>query len=135
MLDGIRATKNFRDGFWQGFYGENLKAIIDLGADEQIQKVTFGLLQNHDSWIIMPKKISLLSPDDLHEFNLDDSINLGKLVRDFGIKKKDFDLHPKKRTRYLKVVPESIGNCPPWHNGNGYPSWIFADEIILGKAN
>lgn len=133
LLNGIRASENFRDGFWQGFYGRDFEVIIDLGKEEHLRKITLGLLQNQGSWIFLPKKITLFSSDDMFDYNVEDEIDLGEPKKDFQIRKTDFKLELKNSPRYLKIVAKSIGNCPEWHNGNGFPSWIFADEIILEK--
>ena len=31
--------------------------------------------------------------------------------------------------RYVKVFVKTIGNCPSWHYGVGYPAWFFLDEV------
>ena len=33
--------------------------------------------------------------------------------------------------RYVKVFVKTIGNCPSWHYGVGYPAWFFLDEVIV----
>jgi len=35
----------------------------------------------------------------------------------------------KIKTRYIKMHIETIGLCPSWHYGVGYPAWFFMDEI------
>ena len=35
------------------------------------------------------------------------------------------------KARYIKVHVETLGNCPSWHYGVGYPAWFFMDEIIV----
>lgn len=33
--------------------------------------------------------------------------------------------------RYVRVYIESIGLCPSWHYGVGYPVWAFVDEVVV----
>ena len=33
--------------------------------------------------------------------------------------------------RYLRVRVQTIGLCPPWHYGVGYPAWFFLDEVTV----
>ena len=33
--------------------------------------------------------------------------------------------------RYVRVKIETIGVCPPWHYGVGYPAWFFIDEVVV----
>ena len=36
----------------------------------------------------------------------------------------------EQEVRYLRVVIENLGKCPPWHEAAGADAWIFADEIV-----
>ena len=31
LADGLKGSRDFKDGFWQGYEGTDLEAIIDLG--------------------------------------------------------------------------------------------------------
>ena len=33
--------------------------------------------------------------------------------------------------RYIKVKVKTIGLCPSWHYGVGYPAWYFMDEVSV----
>ena len=46
------------------------------------------------------------------------------------IEEKRFEFD-RAKTRYIKIIAESLKTCPDWHRGFGKPSWIFIDEIIL----
>jgi hypothetical protein len=35
------------------------------------------------------------------------------------------------KARYIKVDIQTIGMCPSWHYGVGYPAWFFLDEISV----
>ena len=54
LVDGLRGAKSHTDGRWQGFEGDDLEAVIDLGRAERISAVTVGFLQNTSAWIFMP---------------------------------------------------------------------------------
>lgn len=48
----------------------------------------------------------------------------GSMLQKFGVEK-------EFKTRYIRIVAKTYGNCPPWHPGHGNPAHIFADEIIV----
>lgn len=33
--------------------------------------------------------------------------------------------------RFVRVKVKNPGTCPLWHLGNGNPTWLFLDEIII----
>jgi hypothetical protein len=33
--------------------------------------------------------------------------------------------------RFVRVRVKNSGPCPSWHLGNGNPTWLFLDEIII----
>ena len=35
------------------------------------------------------------------------------------------------KARYIKVDIKTLGMCPSWHYGVGYPAWFFMDEIMV----
>jgi hexosaminidase len=37
----------------------------------------------------------------------------------------------KEPIRKIRVTGKSMGKCPKGHLGEGFDSWLFADEIIL----
>ena len=37
-----------------------------------------------------------------------------------------------QNARYVKVVAENFGECPPWHLGAGGQGWLFVDELVIG---
>src|SRR5215831_16160612 len=57
LIDGVRGTKNFGDGAWQGYQGQDLIAVVDLGAPQKVSKLGAGFLQDVGSWIWMPSAV------------------------------------------------------------------------------
>ena len=33
--------------------------------------------------------------------------------------------------RYIRVDVQTLGLCPSWHYGVGYPAWFFMDEVSV----
>ena len=132
LVNSLRGSDNFTDGFWQGFEGSNLDVIIDLGKKQSITRVAIGTLQANRSWIFFPKSVTVLLSDDGEKFNKVAEIKNDVSVKLEGNIQKTFEAKIEKESgRYIKIIAENIGVCPDWHPGTGGKAWIFADEIIV----
>ena len=132
LIDGIRGSKNFTDGAWQGYQGQDLIATIDLGRTQNVSKLGAGFLQDVGSWIWMPREIHF-------EFSIDGKNFMPALTlindvseNEYGAIVKDFAGTIKSQpARYVKIIAHNYGQIPAWHPGAGGKAWIFADEIII----
>ncbi len=132
LIDHLRGTSDFRTGAWQGYYGVDLVAVVDLGNQQLVKKLEIGFLQDQNSWIFMPLYV---------EFQISlDGINyesLGKIYNTVSDKENGgfINIFARKLdnqiVRYVKVIGLNRGDCPDWHVGKGEPAWIFADEIEI----
>lgn len=129
LINTIRGGDNFRTGNWQGYYGENLDVMLDLGEKVKAKKIGIGFLQDENSWIFMPVKVHFeVSTDGINYEvlgtidNTTDPMQTGGIIRDFSI-----DVN--REIKYVKIFAENLGTCPEWHKGYPNPCWIFADEI------
>ncbi|MDX1365433.1 MAG: family 20 glycosylhydrolase [Arenibacter latericius] len=126
MVNVVRGSKNFHDGQWQGWLGDNMELVIDMETPTEIEEIIVGSLENQGSGIYFPIEINVYLSDDGKTYKKE-----GTLKRDFAanIKSelKDFviDLN-KQTTRFIKVEAINLGTPP---TGGG--SWMFIDEIIV----
>lgn len=132
LTDGLKGSDQFRDGYWQGFFGEDLEIVIDLEEKTSINELALGAYQYNLSWIMLPKSIEILGSDDGVEFQ-----SLNKIEHDISAQKEGQFFHefiiPFKEisTRYVKVIARNYGTLPEWHPAAGANAWLFIDEISL----
>jgi predicted alpha-1,2-mannosidase len=132
LIDGIRGGADFRTGDWQGFEGANLDLVIDLSKSQTINKISAGFMQDENAWIFFPTKMQVEISDDGQNFSPAGEVICEVAPTEKGVLQKDFVLNLKgKKARYVRVVGVSLGSCPDWHKGAGYPCWVFADEISI----
>jgi hypothetical protein len=137
LIDGIRGTTNWTSGAWQGYWGKDLVAVVDLGKPQSITKLGAGFLQDAGSWIWMPRTVSfevsldgqnftpvLTIPNDVPDGS-DPANNAGTIAKDF-VK----NITPRE-ARFVRIKAVNFGKIPAWHPGYGGDAWIFADEIII----
>ena len=132
LTDGLRGTNWCNDGRWQGFYGVDLAATIDLGEVKTLTGIGTTFLQNTASWIFVPRSVEYLLSEDGIQFN--SAATFGNLARDGKLADGSYDYSQPlrdSRARFVKVVARNIGTCPDWHPGKGEPAWIFVDEIVI----
>jgi hypothetical protein len=131
LIDGLRGTTNFSGGAWQGYQGQDLIAVVDLGKLQQVTHLGAGFLQDVRSWILMPRQIEFDLSSDGRQFvnvlsipvDVSDKLN-EVVIRDFV-----GNISPQA-ARYVRIRARSYGKLPAWHPGGG-DSWIFADEILI----
>ena len=131
LIDGMRGTSSYNDGYWQGYEGKDFSGIIDLGKNTKIQKISAGFLQNNGSWIFLPLHVTFSVSDDGKNFILVETVKNTVPANIPDIIQKDFSAAKELNARYIKVDAKSIGKCPSWHPGAGGDSWLFMDEIIV----
>jgi hypothetical protein len=134
LLDGRVASIDHRDKNWQGFLGDDLNVVIDLGRVKAVDKVRMRFLEDQHVWIFLPATVTISTSTTGWEWSTPVSINMPedgqRSVR--SIQEMDVLLQ-KKDARYIRISAENIGECPEWHKGAGGKAWIFADEIIIDQ--
>lgn len=134
LTDGVRGT-SFNDGFWNGWWGTDLDATIDLGGEQAIGSVTLSLLEQVNSWILYPEwvELHLRGRDGWH---LVERRLLDPTVRPDAASRQTVTLSVPtgNRATAVRVVARGGRRLPAWHSGAGQPAWIFADEIVVESA-
>ncbi len=132
LIDGIKGTSNFHTDAWQGYEGDNLDAVIDLGRVKKISSISASFLQNTGPWIFYPAEIDYYVSTDGKNFtkvyetkNEDDKKHSSPGIKDF---KKNLN---GVNARYVRVFAKNVGVCPEWHVSAGGKAWLFVDEISV----
>jgi len=131
LVDGVIATNKYMDGNWQGFDGNDLDVIIELGETIKVKSVSCNFLSENRSFIFLPKQVKIQVSEDgitykqigVHQFSAD------KEVKGASVQVVRFPVNGK--ARYIKLTAVNQGTCPAWHSGAGNKCWLFADEIVV----
>ena len=133
LTDGLRGTINHRAGNWQGYLGNGVEVIIDLGKEIPVKSVSTTFLQNSRSWIFLPEMVEFsLSSNGKRWHSIYEKRNPlsgkeeGAIIQPFS------NAYPKgSAARYIRVKGFARESCPDWHDGKGEKCWIFLDEIVV----
>jgi hypothetical protein len=130
LVDGFKGSRNYKDGFWQGYEGTDVEAVVDLGQVELISRVATRFLQDTRMWIFYPASVECSISDDGVTFVLVSKLEQAVAVKDEDLSIKEFDQQFKDvKARFVRIHARSVGVCPPWHPGAGGKAWTFCDEV------
>jgi len=133
LTDGILGTEDFRDGHWQGYQGHDLEFVLDLKETQMVRSISTQYHQYNNAWIFAPASVTYLGSMDGETY-----VEIAKVGSATSPKEKGQFVVPMEgiaeqavEARYIKVLVESIGPCPDWHDAAGSDSWLFIDEIAV----
>ncbi len=131
LIDQLSGNTNYRTGFWQGYEGKDVIAIVDLGKEEEFNTISVGCLQDIKSWIWYPEYIEFYTSNDGKSFELFDKVSNQFPIDSYGAFNQQLSTSKAGSAKYIKVMAKNRGKCPDWHLGKGGNSWIFLDEITI----
>ncbi|MEE3413652.1 MAG: discoidin domain-containing protein, partial [Bacteroidales bacterium] len=131
LIDLRQGGTNWKLGTFQGYWGENVEAVIDLGSEKEITKLGGNFAQDERAWIFMPTKVEYYVSSDGKNFTLLETVNNPIDERDETIQTHTFFTSKKAKTRYIKMKAYNRMTNPDWHLSPGEKSWLFIDEIII----
>lgn len=134
LVDGKLGSKKFRDGNWQGFWGNDLNVIIDFGEVKEFSSIILQFLEYTNAWIMQPRGIEFYVSDDGARFTSIPEFSIIEVNTDIvdGISVNPYIFKFRKTSaRYLKVVAVNYGKMPASHETAGQDAWLFIDEIIV----
>ena len=132
LVDGVAGSKDFRDKRWQGYTGEDMVAIIDLGEMTTINQFRLQAYQYNNAWIFLPSEIYIETSTDGRFYK-----ESGRIGHDVDPKQKGQFIHEFQKNwtdlpcRYVKITARNFGQCPEWHDAAGSDAWLFVDELVI----
>ena len=129
LTDGLYGGTSYVES-WVGWEGKDADFVLDMGREKTFTTVSTDFLHQLGAWVLLPKCVTYYYSADNKNYKL-----LGSHVfpedRDNRVKfVKGMVTAPQSvSARYLRVVVKTIGLCPSWHYGVGYPAWFFLDEV------
>ncbi len=132
LTDGIRGSINYRGSEWQGYFGVDLNATIDLLESKEINKVTVSFLESIGGGIFFPKEIDVFVSENGNDFSKVSTLKIDKTSAKNGTVLEAFAIpFETVKCRFVKVVAKTIGKCPKGHIYEGTKAFMFVDEIVV----
>ncbi|MFT4602573.1 MAG: hexosaminidase, partial [Arenicella sp.] len=133
LINGKIGSIDFRDGNWQGFWGDDLNVELSFDDVIEIESISMNFYHYANAWIIHPTEVVIQTSRDGNKWSRPITVELEKLTYD-NIKKietANYTYSKKKDVKFIKIICINSGNMPETHEAAGEPSWIFIDEIIV----
>jgi hypothetical protein len=131
LTDGKLGSRDHRDGRWLGFEGDDLEAVVDLGAARSVRRIGLDCLRAQISWIFLPQSVEFAVSADGDDW---ETVHQARVVLEVnprtGTQRIAAEVHAGP-VRYLRVRARNLGQCPDWHAGAGGVAWLFVDEIVV----
>lgn len=133
LVNGKTGSLDFRDGNWQGFWGEDLNLELNLQKAESVKSVELNFYHYANAWIIQPSEVRIQTSENGKSWSNVQSTKLESATYDNQKKivSANIELEEKKKVKFIRLVVVNSGLMPESHDAAGEPSWIFLDEIII----
>ena len=129
LTDGLYGGTTYVES-WVGWEGKNAAFVLDLGEEKEFTRIESDFLHQLGAWVLLPKGVTYSVSSDNRTFRPFGSYQFPE-DRDVKVKfvKGSAQSDQPVKARYIKVEIETLGMCPDWHYGVGYPAWFFLDEV------
>jgi hypothetical protein len=135
LIDGLRGGNEFRTGDFQGYYNQDVVAVIEFKDAKTINSAGVSFIRDQKAWIFAPSKITIeasvngtdyftIAQQDLPQASPSDKNPFKDEVL--------IELEHDKQLKYksLRYTISNPGLLPSWHLGAGNPTWLFIDELL-----
>jgi len=126
LTNVVRGSKNFLDGQWLGWLGDDVTLTLDLDQNTNISEVRIGAMDYQAAGIYFPIKFEVAISTDGKNYREVATHNEPCVVRGKP-SLKDFILkfNPQD-ARYIKLSLKNVKNPP-----KGGDAWFFIDEVLV----
>ena len=133
LIDKIRGNSDFRTGDWQGFYGNDVHAVVEFEQPVSLTQVGISYIRDLKSWIFDPSEVIIELSKDGSTFGAPLKLSTALVDQKTPTKANKELLIPvsESNVKAIRYQIKNHGVCPEWHLGNGFDSWIFLDELIF----
>lgn len=132
LMDGkTGAVSDYYNG-WLGFQKDDLDAVIELSAPEDIKSLNISFAHAPNDWVMMPNSVRVFTSADGISFV--ESLRIEMPLYDVQNDCKRLSVSAEidaKQVRFIRLIAENVGSLPEWHDYQGEKAWIMIDEIKI----
>lgn len=130
LADGMTGFSDFSYN-WLCFYGTDMIATADAGADVSFSRISLRFLDDPRHWIFPPQSVVIAISDDGVQFREigRQSIAMAGEHEQVSVKTCNFGI--KGKARYFRVTAVNNKSLPEWRNYSSKKPMIACDEIMV----
>ncbi len=132
LVDGVTGYQDFSYN-WLCFYGKDMIATIDLGAEKSINNVNMNFLDDPRHWIFQPASVTVeVSNDGIH-YEKVGAKNFNTPEEHYTNTSQHcaFPLATTKHARYVRVSAQILTSLPGWRYHPTKKPMLCCDEIYV----
>lgn len=130
LTNGIVGSSiRFNDNEWLGWNGHDFEGIIDFKQDQVLKSISLKFFNSPNNWVYAPSSVTVYGSQDGTLYNVIATKNI-PVSKTIGVQSIFLDFVSSK-VRYLKILAFNHGIIQTGNPGQGSPSWLFVDEIIV----
>ena len=132
LCDGKLAAPDIKHPAWQGFEGNDLSIVLDLGESKPISEICLRMQKEEGGWVFLAEQVKIETSVNGQDFQDLAIIDKGAYVPviDEMIYKACWNSLPHDM-RFVRISAQNQGVCPEGHPGAGGKAWLFVDEVIV----
>jgi len=135
LADGRVSGPDHTTGLWLGFNGDDLEAVVDLGASQPIRQLSARFLQSISVGVHLPRKVVFEVSIDGKTFAQVASVSLKDIEKGRDKKVHTVTAPALKATgRFVRVRAENVKIIPRSHPASGRKAWLFVDEVLINPT-
>ena len=142
LTDGLYGGTTYVES-WVGWCGRDADIVLDLLEEKTFTRIETDFLHQLGAWILLPKsgtyEIASAADGEAAVLLSDYAAMPWRPFGSFTFPE-DRDLQVKfvsgkaevvqpVTARFIRIHVNTLGLCPDWHYGVGYPAWFFMDEV------
>ncbi len=134
LIDLIRAREEASDENWQGYEGEDLKVVLDLGQKKDVFELELSCFENNKARIFLPAavKVELSLDGKKFETAVEQDLPVPAAGKPQGPAAKSLAFSLKGRpARFIRLTATNLGQVPAGFRGDGQKTWLLVDEIYV----
>ena len=124
LTDGLRGGWDCGDGRWQGFIGDDMDVIVDLGKPQHVHDIHADFIQDRYGWFWMPGSVEIYTSFDNEHFTLLSTLPCNLSFTKEGFFLKTYGWQGDTVARYIRYVARQ-------NHLNPKSGFIFTDEIVV----
>lgn len=132
LIDLVKARPEARDLNWQGYEGNDLVVVLDLGRKQDLYELELSCFENNNARIFLPVRVEV-------EVSLDGRKFEKAAEKEYALPEKPQGPGPKSvyvslrgsEGRFVRIKAVNPGTVPEGFRNAGQKTWLLLDELYI----
>ncbi|MCX7650492.1 MAG: GH92 family glycosyl hydrolase [Flavobacteriales bacterium] len=131
LIDSVMSPEIWQNGMWQSYFGQDFRAVVDLGSRQRLKFAGIHVLDYASAWILFPREVLIEGSLDGKKYRTLKIIKNPEPPQDLPARTRLMGGKVSGIWRYVRVTARNAGPLPAWHESHGQPAHLFIDEVLV----